>query len=89
MPVIEAMYFGKPVILSTHSSLPEVGGKEAYYFKNFQLESMVETLESGLRDYERQPGKQALIKQWVTQFSWEAAAQKYLTIYQELIDERK
>ena len=29
------MYFGKPVILSTHTSLPEIGGTAAYYFKNF------------------------------------------------------
>ncbi|RYD85381.1 MAG: glycosyltransferase family 1 protein, partial [Sphingobacteriales bacterium] len=35
LPVIEAMHFGKPVFLSTHTSLPEVGGNAAYYFNSF------------------------------------------------------
>jgi len=40
MPVIEAMRFGKPVFLSNLTSLPEIGGKEAYYWENFEPEYM-------------------------------------------------
>ena len=35
IPAIEAMLFGKPVFLSSLTSLPEIGGKVAYYFNNF------------------------------------------------------
>jgi hypothetical protein len=35
---IEAMHFGKPVFLSNKTSLPEVGGKHAYYWDNFDPE---------------------------------------------------
>ncbi|WP_331970752.1 glycosyltransferase family 1 protein, partial [Ohtaekwangia sp.] len=35
LPVLEAMYYGKPVFLSKLTSLPEVGGEHAYYFDNF------------------------------------------------------
>ncbi len=89
LPVIEAMTFGRPVLLSTYTSLPEVGGPHAYYFNSFEPESMVETLRLSLKDYRDNPDKQAMIKQWASQFSWEAAAQKYLTIYQSLLDECK
>jgi len=34
-PVVEAMYFGKPVFLSREGSLPEIGGNAAYYFHSF------------------------------------------------------
>ena len=40
LPVIEAMNFGKPVFLSTFSSLPEVGGKYALYWENFDSQLM-------------------------------------------------
>jgi glycosyltransferase involved in cell wall biosynthesis len=30
----QAMHFGKPVFLSNKTSLPEVGGKHAYYWDN-------------------------------------------------------
>jgi glycosyltransferase involved in cell wall biosynthesis len=35
MPVLEAMYFGKPVFLSTYTSLPEIWGYLANYFDSF------------------------------------------------------
>ena len=31
LPVIEAMAFGKKVLLSRHTCLPEIGGDHAYY----------------------------------------------------------
>ena len=36
IPPIEAMTFGKPVFLSDKTSLPEIGGEFAYYFRNFE-----------------------------------------------------
>jgi glycosyltransferase involved in cell wall biosynthesis len=51
LPVIEAMYHGKPVFISDKTSLPEVGGDAAYYFRNFEPEYMQEVFKEGMRDY--------------------------------------
>ncbi|MBK7884961.1 MAG: glycosyltransferase [Chitinophagaceae bacterium] len=40
LPVVEAMYYGKPVFISKETSLPEVGGKAAYYFDSFDETAM-------------------------------------------------
>lgn len=37
LPVIEAMSFGTPVFLSNSSSLPEVGGNEAFYWNSYEV----------------------------------------------------
>ncbi len=80
LPVIEAMHFGKLVILSTHTSLPEVGGPHAYYFQNFEPANMQQTLIDSLAHY-RQQHPQDAIQNWANQFTWQAAAKQYLTIY--------
>jgi len=83
LPVIEAMYFGKPVLLSTFSSLPEIGGDSAYYFKDFDPESMRLTLKESLAHYAlHNPGE--LIKQRALSFNWKNTAQQYMEIYQSL-----
>ncbi len=84
MPVIEAMYFGKPVFLSTATSLPEIGGNAAYYFNDFDPLMMQQTLESGLKHYVEQRHS-FLIKEHAGLFSWDRAARAYLNIYKELV----
>jgi len=83
LPVIEAMSFGKPVFLSTHTSLPEVGGPHAYYFRNFDASAMQEELIRGLNDFSALK-KETEIKNWARQFSWEHAAKAYWDIYHML-----
>ena len=83
LPVLEAMYFGKPVILSTCTSLPEIGGEVAYYFSDFDPTNMNIVLEKSLHHYSiNQP--MDLIKNRAVAFSWDDAAQKYLNIYRTL-----
>jgi glycosyltransferase involved in cell wall biosynthesis len=84
MPVIEAMYFGKPVFLSTATSLPEIGGNAAFYFNDFDPLTMQQTLENGLKHYARQQHS-FLIKEHAALFNWNSAAQGYLNIYNGLI----
>ena len=45
MPPIEAMKFGKPVFLSTLTSLPEIGGDAAFYWKDLTPKAMAETVK--------------------------------------------
>lgn len=85
LPVIEAMSLGKPVFLSNRTSLPEIGGNEAYYFKDFEPSTLTETFRAGIKDYETDPGKPQRMKTWATQFSWEKAARAYIEFYQALL----
>lgn len=83
LPVIEAMYYGKPVILSKCTSLPEIGGDCAYYFENFEPENMQKILAASLEDYNKnQPAEK--IRARGRSFSWKDAAEKYLALYRSL-----
>ena len=84
LPVIEAMYFGKPVFLSKFTSLPEVGGDAAYYFDSFEAESMQHTFAKGMEDFAKRDRKQEVIDQ-ANKFSWERAANQYLDLYEECL----
>lgn len=85
-PAIEAMYFGKPVFLSTLTSLPEIGGEYAYYFNNFDADHMRNTFQNGMNDYTENISKKDLIIKHAKQFSWEVCARKYYEVYQGLVN---
>ncbi|MBD2702103.1 glycosyltransferase family 4 protein [Spirosoma sp. BT702] len=84
LPVAEAMTFGKPVFISRLTSLPEVGGKEAYYFEDFEPENMARTLDEGLRDFAQNPLRQDRLRRRANGFSWPAIAADYWKLYEEL-----
>jgi glycosyltransferase involved in cell wall biosynthesis len=83
LPVIEAMAFGKPVLLSTLTSLPEIGGHVAYYFDSFEPTAMQQKLIESLDHYKKYEPNE-LIKQRALSFNWDAAAQQYLQVYRSL-----
>ena len=79
-PPLEAMYFGKPVFASTHTSVPEICGDAAYYFKSFEPEMMRKNFEEGMAHYQRfQPLQK--IRERYDFFSWDKTALQYLDIY--------
>ena len=83
LPVIEAMYYGKPVFLSRESCLPETGGDAAYYFNSFDPDDMRQTFAKGLAHYrEHDPAEK--IRRQAALFSWDKAAESYLQIYRSL-----
>lgn len=84
LPVVEAMSLGKPVFLSSLTSLPEIGGTEAYYWKNFDPSHMNEIFEKGLKDFNNTVGKAKRSIDWANQFSWETAAKAYISIYERI-----
>jgi len=85
LPVLEAMYFGKPVFLSRFTSLPEVGGDAAYYFDDFNPHCMQKVFENGMHHYEC-AHPQAKILERAKKFSWEKAANEYLNVYRRVLD---
>jgi glycosyltransferase involved in cell wall biosynthesis len=87
LPVVEAMHLGKAVFLSQFTSLPEVGGPEAYYFTDFEGASMRDTLSNGLKDYQEHDKKQA-IQEWSKRFDWSVAAASYVDVYTKLAERK-
>ncbi len=85
LPVIEAMYFGKPVILSNLTALPEIGAGVAYYFKNFDAKEMQQTLESSLLDYKNDNEANSKIEAHAMKFNWQTAAKQYIEVYNGLL----
>jgi glycosyltransferase involved in cell wall biosynthesis len=83
-PVVEAMRFGKPVFLSDKTSLPEIGGDVAFYFRGFDGDYMCNVLEEGMQEYRKNGLAKRLIYR-AEQFNWEQSAAKYLQVYQSLL----
>lgn len=89
MPTIEAMAMGKPTILSTRTSLPEIGGQEAAYFLDFSPQHMATVYHKTLEAFGRNPYVfAAKLRARAAQFSDEAMAHKYATIYERALRER-
>ena len=84
IPAIEAMLLGKPVFLSTKTSLPEIGGDHAYYFESFETEAMKNVFINGLKDYKENNRTHSIIN-WAEQFTWEKAAKEYIEVYKSLL----
>ncbi|WP_264537017.1 glycosyltransferase family 4 protein [Flavobacterium sp. N1736] len=86
LPPIEAMSFGKPVFLSDKTSLPEIGGNEAYYWTNFDPEYMKNGLFDGLNSFENNRNEnELLLKKRAAIFDWKIAAAEYLKIYKNIL----
>jgi glycosyltransferase involved in cell wall biosynthesis len=82
--VVEAMGFGKPLFLSNLTSLPEVGGDVAFYFKNFDPAHMQQVLMEGLDTYSMN-GLADRIRERGQLFSWKRNAQQYVDVYKSLL----
>jgi glycosyltransferase involved in cell wall biosynthesis len=81
LPVVEAMSVGKPIFLSNLTSLPEIGGDDAYYFNDFSPENMVKTFQEGMADFEKNPQKSERLRQRAAKFTWKKAAEAYWELY--------
>lgn len=82
-PVVEAMHFGKPVFLSDKTSLPEIGGDAAYYFKQFDKEYMQHVFEESMQHYAVNNPVSA-IQEHAKKFSWDTNAREYMKLYRSL-----
>lgn len=86
LPVVEAMCFGKPVFISDKTSLPEVGGKEAFYLKQLEPKAMAEAVKEGLKIFDDDKVRNAeAIKKHAASFSWKQAADAYIDYYLNIL----
>lgn len=86
LPVIEAMQFGKPVFLSTYSSLPEIGGLHAFYWQNFDPDYMAAFFTESMKYFYETPYMAAHMIEYAKGFSWNKNAAQYLDLYSQLLN---
>ena len=84
LPVLEAMKYGCPVILSNVSSLPEAGGDAALYFNPESSADIAAKINKVISD--RNLREQMIKKGYeqVKKFSWEKTAKETLRVLEEI-----
>ncbi|MBC7538679.1 MAG: glycosyltransferase family 4 protein [Bacteriovorax sp.] len=82
LPVAEAMSLGLPLFISDKTSLPEIGGNDAYYFKNFEANHMRDVFLAGMKEFT--PQKSARLIERSKLFNWKLAADSYLKLYKSV-----
>lgn len=85
LPVIEAMRNGVPVFISNLSSLPEIGAEHAFYFDNFEAESMHNIIKSGINDFSIDTSRKQKQIAYSKEFSWEKNIKSYISLYNEML----
>ena len=85
LPVLEAMKYGCPVVISNVSSLPEAGGDAALYFDPNNVSDIASKIELVLNDAKLK--KEMIEKGYrqVKKFSWEKTARETLKVLEEVV----
>ena len=86
IPPLEAMACGTPVITSNTSSLPEVAGDAALLIDPYDPHTIAEAINRILQDQPLREQLQQRGYQQVQRYTWAKAAEKLLSIYQQLHD---
>jgi glycosyltransferase involved in cell wall biosynthesis len=85
LSVLEAMYFGTPVVTSNISSLPEVAGEAAVLIDPYNTTQIADAVREVLTDEVRRKELIENGKKRVESFTWESAARKTLEVYEEVV----
>lgn len=85
MPILEAMLYGCPVILSNTGSFPEIAGDSGLYFDPYQVEDIAEKIKLVLESEKMREEKINSGFDRLKHFSWEKTAQEHLKVYQSLL----
>ena len=89
IPVVEALYFGCPVVCSCSSGIPEAGGDAAFYFDPTSIASFELVLSSVLRRSisERERTREAS-RRHALRFTWDAFGQSIAEAIARTVAER-
>lgn len=89
IPVLEAMSFGVPVIVSNADALLEVSGKSALVFDKNDYEDLASAISRIVFDRQL---RQKLVEagfERIAEFSWESSARKLRDLYQSMLNKDK
>jgi glycosyltransferase involved in cell wall biosynthesis len=85
MPILEAMVYDCPVVVSDASCFPEIAGEAGIYFNPYDAEEMSEKItllleNDSLREQQQKNGQKRL-----ENFSWQKCANEHLAVYNSLL----
>lgn len=81
LPPIEAMFFGKPVVVAARTCLPEVCGDAAAYWHDFEPTTMRQVVQSRMTAHQQTPTMACDVRQQAQRYTWAHAAAQYLNLY--------
>lgn len=84
LPVLEAMSCGAPCILSDSSSLPEVGGDAACYFKHTDSKKLFALMKEIFQDKQLRNSMRKKSLEQAAKFSWNAYAEAFVKAIETL-----
>lgn len=84
LPVLEAMKFGCPTVVSDVSSLPEVGGDASLYFDPRSVDDIAQKLNTVISDEKLRAEMVKKGYNQIKKFSWEKTAKETLKVLEEL-----
>lgn len=79
LPPIEAMGFGKPVVVARRSALPEVCGDAAAYWDDFDPQRMRAVVQASLAEQSLEAVERR--RAWAQRYAWTRASQDYQALY--------
>jgi glycosyltransferase involved in cell wall biosynthesis len=85
IPVLEALWFDKPVACSAIGSLPEVGGDAVIYFDPRQPEAIAAAMGTLAHDEQQIVELRGRFQQHLTRFSQRAMAEQYLDVFENVV----
>lgn len=86
LPVLEAMMAGTPVVTTQKASIPEVGGKYAFYVNQPNAEEFAHKIKRvvQMQPVEREEYSRSA-KEWAASFTWDKSALSTLNVFDRLI----
>lgn len=88
LPVIEAMFCGKPVFTSMCTSLPEIGSDKAFYWENFEPAYMKKIIEFKMNIVKANPSYKYELNKYANNFNWTNNILEYIQIFRNILSDQ-
>lgn len=85
LPIIEALFFKKPVISSQETSLKEIGNDAVFFLDNFSPEHIAQVTKEKSAYFYEHPEFAERNLEYANSFSYKKHMEKYIEIYQEML----
>lgn len=84
LPIIEAMFFGAPVLCNNSSCFPEIAGEGAEYYKKNDFEDFTKKMYNIIINNEKRNNLIARGRKRAYFFSWDKCAEETLGLYKKI-----
>jgi len=85
MPVLEAMSYGCPLIVSNTSCLPEIARDAAFYFNPYDVDNMANEISKLIENRSLRISKLNRGYELCKEFTWEKCVKEHLKAYESLL----